>query len=57
MSPRTWLWIGVVLLLVGVFQAITRGGLATPYGVGYMAGSVLFGVAVIYFGWYRRRGR
>ena len=53
MTPRTWLWIGVILLLIGISNAIT----GSTYGIGYMAGSLLVGLAVIYFGWYRRRDR
>jgi hypothetical protein len=56
-SPRIWLWIGVVLLLIGTFNAITRGNLNSPYGLGYVVGSIGIGLAIIYFGWYRRRAR
>jgi hypothetical protein len=56
-SPRLWLWLGVVLLLVGVSNAIRAGGLGSLYGIGYTLGSLFPGLAIMYVGWYRRRER
>ena len=56
-SPRLWLWIGVAVLLLGIFTAIQGGSLATQYGIGYIVGALLPGLAILYLGWYRRRNQ
>ena len=58
MRPTLWLVVGGFLLLIGVFNVIARGGLGdSAYDLGYVVGSLGIGLAIIYFGWYRRRAK
>ena len=57
MSSRIWLWIGLFAIALGVANVINQGRLEGGYGLGYLVGSLGIGLAIIYFGWYRRRGK
>jgi hypothetical protein len=55
-SPRLWLWVGLFFLALGILGAVRGLSTGGEFGLGYAVGSLLPGLAILYLGWYRRRG-